>query len=185
VQAEGAASVATHSPARSLIALSEVRRMGAEAMAELESILGELSPEPTGLDRASLAGGRGIEWLVGRACESGLDVSLEVHGEARTEAGVELSVYRIVQEALTNVRKHAPRARAHVDIARSPTCVDVEVTNGHAMSSPRNTRVPGAGQGLVGMRERVAVFGGELETGPIPGGGFRVRASLPLRADAK
>jgi signal transduction histidine kinase len=106
-------------------------------------------------------------------------VHLVVEGDhTAVPAAVDVSVYRIVQEALTNVLKHAGAARAEVAIGCADEAVTIEVTDD-------GTRAPGGraqagGHGLVGMRERVAVFGGELRAGPRPGGGFAVRARLPL-----
>jgi signal transduction histidine kinase len=91
--------------------------------------------------------------------------------------GLDLSAYRIVQEALTNVVRHAGPATARVHIRYAPAAVDIEVTD-----DGRGGRPPGRGHGIVGMRERAALYGGSLEAGPLPGGGFRVAARLPLDA---
>jgi signal transduction histidine kinase len=90
-------------------------------------------------------------------------------------AGVDLSAFRIVQEALTNTLKHAQASRASVIIRRSHGGLDVEIAD-DGVGPTAN----GDGQGLIGMRERVALFDGELETGPAPGGGFAVHARFPL-----
>jgi signal transduction histidine kinase len=101
-------------------------------------------------------------------------------------AGVELSAYRIVQEALTNVVKHAGPARAQVTIRYRDRDLTVEVTDdGRGTVTSGSDGRAGTGHGLIGMRERVAAFGGDLETGPRPGGGFRVVARLPLAADQR
>ena len=107
-------------------------------------------------------------------------LELTVEGEARPlSPGVDLAAYRVVQEALTNTLKHAGAARAEVSIRYGDTALELAVTNdGHVR---RNGRV---GHGLVGMRERVALYGGEFEAGPRAGGGYAVRASLPLDVPA-
>jgi signal transduction histidine kinase len=92
---------------------------------------------------------------------------------------VDVSAYRIVQEALTNVRKHAGPAHAEVTVRYATDALEVEVRDdGRGASVPRNE----GGHGLLGMRERVALCGGDLQAGPRPGGGWRVRARLPLEA---
>jgi signal transduction histidine kinase len=130
--------------------------------------------------------------------EAGLPVALEVEGPARDlPPGVDLSAYRIVQEALTNVLRHAGPARARVRLAYAADALEIEVADDGLGSPPEAGAVGGGadlpasdgGHGLIGMRERVAMFGGELRAGPAPGGGFAVRAVLPLsttatRADA-
>jgi signal transduction histidine kinase len=96
-------------------------------------------------------------------------------------AGVDLSAYRIVQEALTNVVKHAGPAHAQVTIGYRDQDVTVEVIDdGRGAVTPADDGRMGSGHGLIGMRERVAAFGGDLQVGPRPGGGFRVAARLPL-----
>ena len=99
-------------------------------------------------------------------------------------AGVDLSAYRIVQEALTNVVKHAGPARAQVVVGYGDRDVTVEVTDdGRGAVTLAGDGRAGSGHGLIGMRERVATFGGDLEVGPRPDGGFRVAARLPFAAD--
>jgi len=98
-------------------------------------------------------------------------------------AGLELAAYRLIQEALTNVRKHAPASRVQVRVCYEPDRVRVEVSDDGGPSGAVGDPVLGAsgvGHGLIGMRERVNVYDGRLEAGPVPGGGFRVEAILPL-----
>jgi signal transduction histidine kinase len=96
------------------------------------------------------------------------------------DQGVKISLYRIAQEALTNVRKHAPGARATVIVRYLPQAVEVDVTNDGALRPAPSEAPPGAGQGLVGIRERAAVFGGSVDAGPTEDGGFDVRVRLPF-----
>jgi signal transduction histidine kinase len=108
----------------------------------------------------------------------GVTVELLVDGDpGPIDQGLAMSLYRVVQEALTNVRKHAPGARAWVELRYRPDGVEVEVTNtGSGEQSSRS--VPGAGHGLIGIAERAALYGGSADAGPTREGGFRVRARL-------
>jgi signal transduction histidine kinase len=119
--------------------------------------------------------------------KAGLAVRLQVEGRpAPLPAGVDLSAYRIVQEALTNVVKHAGPARAQVAIRYRDQEVTVEVIDdGRGVAAPTGDGRARVGHGLIGMHERVAVFGGDLEAGPRPDGGFRVAARLPLAAEQR
>jgi len=114
-------------------------------------------------------------------------VKLQVEGTpAPLPAGVDLSAYRIVQEALTNVVKHAGPATAQVTICYRDHEVTVEVTDdGRGVGAVAGDGRKGTGHGLIGMSERVAAFGGDLEVGPRPGGGFRVAARLPVAAERR
>jgi signal transduction histidine kinase len=159
-------------------AFRSIETTGREALVELRRLLGVLrggedepatTPQP-GLDR--------LDALVEQVRAAGLRVDLRVEGEpTQLPAGVDLSAYRIVQEALTNTLKHAGRADAEVIVRFEPSAVEVEVLdNGSGPSTHPN----GFGHGLVGMRERVALYGGSLEAGSRNGHGFVVRARLPL-----
>src|SRR5207244_12583696 len=97
------------------------------------------------------------------------------------DPAMEMSLYRIVQEALTNVRKHAPMARAHVTLRYLAPQVEVEVVNGPRVPSAKTDSLPGFGRGLIGIRERAALFDGEASAGPTVEGGFRASARLPLQ----
>ncbi len=122
--------------------------------------------------------------LAGSLRAAGLDVSLSIDGDhTALPPAVNVSAYRIVQEALTNVLKHAGPARAEVTVGCADSAVTIEVTD-DGSGNPASPAVPGEGeagegQGLAGMRERVALFGGDLRAGPRPGGGFSVCARLP------
>ncbi len=110
---------------------------------------------------------------------AGLDVELELDGDLDgLPPGRALAGYRILQEALTNALKHAPGARVRVSVVRSPTSVEIEVLQDQDARKPAEAE---GGQGLIGMRERVALYGGELAVGPAAGGGYQVRALLPLQ----
>jgi len=158
-------------------ALLIVEGTGREALAEMRRMVGvlrrpeeapALAPQPT-LDR--------IEQLVEKAREAGLPVDLSIEGEAvQLPAGVDLTAYRLVQEGLTNALKHARAKRAEVRVRYADGQVEVTVTDDGSGGS----KGEGGGHGLVGMRERVSVYGGELEAGPRPEGGFRLRARLPV-----
>jgi signal transduction histidine kinase len=117
--------------------------------------------------------------LVDQLREAGLPVELHVAGDRRElPVGIELSAYRIVQEALTNALKHAGEASARVDIRYGTDSLELEIADdGTGVSTP----VSSGGHGLVGMRERVALYGGRLDTGRQPSGGFVVRVLLPIR----
>jgi signal transduction histidine kinase len=111
--------------------------------------------------------------------EAGLPIELRVDGDARElPLGIELSAYRIVQEALTNALKYARGARARVDLRYAPDALEVEVVNAGGAGRP-GIEPAHDGRGLIGMRERVGLFGGQLEAGPT-GDGYRVVARLPL-----
>ena len=112
--------------------------------------------------------------------EAGLPVDFEVDGDRRQlPVGIELSAYRIVQEALTNVLKHAGHARAAVHLSYGPEMLELEISDDGAGGS--QAQIPGGGQGLVGMRERVSLYGGKFDADSRPGGGFAVHVLLPLK----
>src|SRR5262249_10947802 len=117
--------------------------------------------------------------LIERVRVAGLRVELRREGTAaRLPVGVDLSAYRIVQEGLTNAAKYAPGARVEVVLRQRADALEIEVCDDGA-GGPRAAELTGGGHGLLGMRERVALFGGELEAGPA-GAGYRVRAALPI-----
>jgi signal transduction histidine kinase len=131
-----------------------------------------LAPQPSLAD---------VERLVGQVRAAGLPVALHVEGKPRQlPLGVDLSAYRVVQEALTNALKHAGAARAEVLLRYGADALELEVRDDGRGSKNGHS----GGHGLVGMRERVTVFGGEFDAGPRPEGGFGVRVRLPLGASA-
>jgi signal transduction histidine kinase len=159
--------------------LEKIENSGRQALAETRRLLGVLRDpaEETGL--APQPGIGELDTLADTVRAAGLRVNLAVTGDPATlPAAADVSVYRIVQEALTNVLKHAGPARADVTIGCADEEVTIEITD-NGTGRPRNGTLA-SGHGLAGMRERAAVFGGEVAAGPRPGGGFAVRARLPL-----
>jgi len=170
-------------PAEALLALRAVEVTGRGALEELRRILGLLrDDEPEQPSLAPAPGVADLGELAGTVRAAGIPVTLLVTGETATlPAAVSLTVYRIVQEALTNVVKHARDAEASVRVRLGPDGVLVTVSDngcGTAVTRPAGSS-GAAGHGIVGMRERAAAFGGTLEAGPTPGG-FRVSAFLPV-----
>jgi signal transduction histidine kinase len=158
-------------------ALLIVEQTGREALAEMRRMVGVLRrPEeaPALAPQPSL---EHLDQLVAKAREAGLAVELRVEGEpVQLAAGLDLTAYRLIQEGLTNSLKHARAQRAEVVVRYSDGHVELNVSDdGRGVGSG-----DGGGHGLVGMRERVSVYGGELEAGPRPEGGYRLRAKLPI-----
>ncbi len=158
-------------------ALLVVERTGREALAEMRRMVGVLRrPEeaPALAPQPSL---EHLDRLVESAREAGLPVDLRVKGEAvQLPAGVDLTAYRLVQEGLTNALKHAEATRAEVLVNYGDGQIEVVVSDDGRGAGGGD----GSGHGLVGMRERVSVYGGELDAGPRPEGGYRLRARLPV-----
>src|SRR6185312_16969449 len=120
-----------------------------------------------------------LDELIASVRAAGLDVTVERTGGGALPRALDLSAYRIGQEALTNVLKHAGAGRAHVRVEQSGRRLDLEITDdGARPAAPVN----GSGHGLIGMQERVALFGGTFDAGARPEGGFAVRARLPIEA---
>jgi signal transduction histidine kinase len=120
-----------------------------------------------------------LDRLVEQAREAGLPVEVQIEGKAKElPAGLDLTAYRLVQEALTNAIKHAQATRAEVLVRYEDGAVELEVVDDGRGASDGSSE--SGGHGLVGMRERVTVYGGELEAGPRPEGGFALRARLPI-----
>jgi signal transduction histidine kinase len=181
VQASGVRRLLRPDQEREREALLVVERTGREALAEMRRMVGvlrrpeeapALAPQPS-LDHVSR--------LVEQAREAGLPVELRIEGEAmQLPAGVDLTAYRLVQEGLTNVVKHAQATRAEVLVNYGESYLEVTVRDDGSGVGNGGGGGGGGGHGLVGMRERVSVYGGELDAGPQPGGGYRLRAKLPL-----
>jgi signal transduction histidine kinase len=157
--------------------LASIERTGKEALAEMRRLVGVLRRQDEGPELAPLPGVAHLEPLLGRMSEAGVSVRLRIEGtEAPLPPGIDLAAYRIVQEALTNTLRHAGAEHANVLVRYGDDALELEVVDdGNAAASPN-----GAGHGLDGMRERVALYGGEVQTGRLDGGGFMVRARLPL-----
>jgi signal transduction histidine kinase len=181
VQSGAARRIVERDPERAAAAAELVRDTGREALAELRHLFG---PVRRGEGEA-LSGPpsiRRIDDLVARARAAGLAVRLSVEGEpVELPTGVDLTAYRVVQEALTNTLKHAGKAHATVSIAYEPDEVVLAVEDDGGERGAAAALVEGGGYGLLGMRERVAVYGGVLQAGPQDGAGYAVRVRLPTR----
>jgi signal transduction histidine kinase len=170
-------------PTRAREAVAAIEATANQAMAEMRRALGILrATEPSGAALAPLPGLDQLPSLLDQIRAAGLPVDLTVEGTPRPLAtSIDLSLYRIVQEALTNALKHAKAARAEVVVGYAAHDVTVEVTDDGRGTSPSPARSQGAG--TIGMQERVALFGGELRVGPRPQGGYTVRVCLPVSAE--
>jgi signal transduction histidine kinase len=197
VQAGAAREVLATMPDEAEAALRAVESAGRTAMTELRHLLGLLAPaqngddEPYGGDLAPQPGMSRLSPLIDRIAFAGLPVEVRISGESRPlPTGIDVTAYRIIQEALTNALKHGDGTKAEVTVRYAEHYLRVEVLNsgpsvlsGDA-SRPRSRPVAdpahGAGRGLLGLRERVAVYGGDLDARRRLGGGYRVRARIPL-----
>jgi signal transduction histidine kinase len=162
-------------------ALDVIAVTGRETVDEMRTLLGVLRSDEDLAGLRPQPGLADLEQLAAGVCEAGLPVTIRIEGVRRAlPPSLELSAFRIVQEALTNALKHAGPASALVTVRYEDGAVEVEITD----SGGGPGAAPGIGHGLVGMRERAAMFGGELDAGQPDGGGFRVRARLPLSVPA-
>jgi signal transduction histidine kinase len=176
VQAGAAEEVLRSAPERALDPVRAVQETGREALAEMSRLVGLLRDDRAELGLEPQPGLADLDVLVEQVREAGLPVDVRVEGEPRhVPLGVDLSAYRVVQEALTNALKHAGDARAAVLVRYRPDALEVEVSD----NGPGGSNGHVGGHGLIGMRERIAIFGGEFDAGPRADGGFRVRAVLP------
>ena len=158
-------------------ALRGVEETGRRALSEMRHLLGALRPDGEGAELSPQPGMAGLDRLLQEVREAGLPVRLEVHGEPVPLPGpIDLAVYRIAQEGLTNVLKHARASHADVSIRYAPRMLQVEVRDDGDGPQPSD----GLGHGLVGIRERVKIYDGKLAAGPGPDGGFVLSARLPL-----
>ncbi|MEV5282865.1 sensor histidine kinase [Streptomyces sp. NPDC052811] len=183
MQASVAGFVAEDRPEEAVKALALIEQTGRDALHEMRRLLGMLrdgegqAQDPELLPTPGLAD---LDQLVARTAESGLRAELRISGDRRElPAPLELAVYRIAQEALTNVIKHADAGHVRASLTYGEDSVGIEVVDD---GRGAQGSVGSASHGLVGMRERVAVYDGELEAGPLPGEGFRVSARIPLEA---
>ncbi|GAA1577912.1 sensor histidine kinase [Streptomyces globosus] len=197
VQAGAAREVLATLPGEAEAALSAVENAGRATMTELRHLLGLLAPAQNGDDEVygqdltpqpSLSR---LSPLIDRVAFAGLPVEVRISGEPRPlPSGIDVTAYRIIQEALTNALKHGDGAKAQVSVRYAEHCLRVEVLNsgpsvltGDALGALRHPDPGGAhgtGRGLLGLRERVAVYGGDLDARRRLGGGYRVRAKIPL-----
>jgi signal transduction histidine kinase len=185
VQAGVGAHVIDSDPAEAKKALEAISHTSRTTLSEIRRMLGVLRAD-SDAEYAPAPGLADLDKLVRDVRAAGIDVDVRAEGDPNPDLppGVEFTAYRIVQEALTNVIKHAGKARAVVVVRHAPAALGIEVTddgrgiNGHTPDA-KNGRT---GHGLMGMRERVGVYGGAFEAGPRTGGGFRVAATLPYGA---
>ena len=182
VQAGAGERVLDENPEQTRQALLSIRETGSQTLVELRRLLGLLRLTQEALSLAPQPGIARLGMLVDEVRAAGLQTQLQLEGQPKPLApGIELSAYRIVQEALTNVRKHAGPANAEVVVCYGADDVTLEVRDDGRGNGDANGTGDGSGHGLIGMRERVALYGGSLEAGPLPGGGFLIRARLPLQ----
>jgi signal transduction histidine kinase len=164
-------------PAEDSEALEDVERAGRTALAEMRRLLGAMRERGSGAELEPQPGLDDLDALVARVRSAGLPVRLDVEGDpVPLPRTLDLSAYRIVQEALTNVLKHAGATHAEVVVRHQPDALELEIRDDGR--GPSNGGSPG--HGLVGIRERVKLYGGEMSAGPVNGGGFLLSASLRL-----
>ena len=182
IQAQGAQRALDAAPEQSRSALASIEEAGRTGMAEMRRLLALLVATEDEVGTAPQPSLEQVPDLVARVREAGLRVDLSVDGAVRAlPAGVELAGYRVVQEAMTNALKHAEQSPVQVHISYETDHLDIEVRDRGPASEPvaRSTGA-GGGHGLVGMRERVSLYGGTLSAGSRPEGGFVVHARLPI-----
>jgi signal transduction histidine kinase len=181
VQAGVALHLMDERPEQARTALTAIKQASQETLNELRTALGVLRQGDGVAPRRPAPGLADLDDLVGRAASAGLDVSTVVSGTPRpVSAGVDLAAFRIVQEALTNVVRHAGSAIARVSVEYGDRELTVQVDDDGRGVSATEIGLPGAGSGIAGMRERVTALGGTLWAGSRTGGGFRVVARLPI-----
>ena len=162
---------------RERLALETIEATGREALTEMRRLVGLLRDQGATPEFAPQPSMRSVSVLVGTVREAGLPVELAVEGEpAELAPGVDLAAYRVIQEALTNALKYAGPARAWVTVRWKASELELEIANDGRTEAGGD----GGGHGLVGLQERVSLVGGSIESGPRGGGGFVVKAHLPL-----
>jgi signal transduction histidine kinase len=179
LQAGAAEQVLASAPDKARAAARTVEAKGREALGELRELLGVLHDDAQATPRSPQPSLSELDTLIAEVAHTGLPVELHVHGKpSALPVGVDVSAYRIIQEALTNALKHAGPVPTTVTLDYMPDSVTVEILDdGNAI---RQRPADSPGHGLIGMRERVALYHGELQTGPRPDAGYMVRARLPL-----
>jgi signal transduction histidine kinase len=185
VQAEGAKRMMERDPRRAQSALEQIEGTGRAALVEMRRVLGVLRKDGEGVVRTPQPGTQTLDMLVHGAQEAGLDVRVAIEGDRKTlPAGVDVSVFRIIQEALTNSLKHAGPTRADVLLKYDDHAIEVEIVDGGIVNGydPPEVDPDNPQHGLLGMKERVSLYGGEIITGPCEDGrnGYRVWARIPL-----
>ncbi|WP_017599462.1 sensor histidine kinase, partial [Nocardiopsis lucentensis] len=177
VQAGTALYLMENEPERAAEALATIKATSKDTLTELRGMLGVLRSADEAAPRSPVRGLDRVGELVEGARRAGIEVRVETAGRPRRlPVGTDTAAYRTVQEALTNVVRHSGAASATVRIDHRDTSLDIEVTDdGHGTVGP-----PEPGNGITGMAERAALLGGTVDARPLDGGGFRVRAHLPL-----
>jgi signal transduction histidine kinase len=184
LHAGAAQRVVESKPALAAEALANIETAGRQALGDIERMLGILRAPDEGESLDKQPGVGQVRALCRQVSDAGVPVDLRVEGSERSlPASLDLTAYRIVQEALTNTLKHAGRTQASVTLRYAPDALVIEVLDAGrgAAAAPGG----GGGRGLAGMRERVAIFGGELQAGPRSEGGYAVRARLPLEREGR
>ena len=178
IQAAAAKRVVSSDPAQAAEALAAIEEAGHDALTEMRRLLGLLRPDEPAADMSPQPGLARLEALVAQMDEAGLAVTVETSGEPEPLAtGIDLNVYRIIQESLTNSLRHGgPGNAATVRLSYQPDRIDVEIADKGRGAAASDT---GGGHGLLGMKERVMLLDGEFTAGPRRGGGFVVKASIP------
>jgi signal transduction histidine kinase len=178
IQAGAAGAALDHDPALARPPIEAIRTTGQQALIEMRRLLGILRTDEPPMTLAPQPGLGSLDFLVCQARDAGLAVDVAIGGSSVTlPTGLDVALYRVVQEALTNVRKHARASKASVEICFDRSAVEVIVADdGSAVPDPRAE----PGHGLIGMRERVSLYGGTFDAGPGADGGWRVRARLPI-----
>jgi signal transduction histidine kinase len=180
VQAGVALHLMDNRPEQARTALTAIKQASNEALSELRSVLEVLREGYEDPPRSPTTGLAHLDDLVAKTEGAGLRVTRRVEGTPKPlPPRVDLAAFRIVQEALTNATRHAGDAHATIRIGYGERDLTVQIDD----DGPGTSNAPGGGQGIPGMRERATALGGDLEAGPLPAGGFRVRARLPLRDD--
>ena len=181
VQAGAARTVVDRDPAAAREAIAHVEETGRAGLAEMRRLIGVLTDADEAASTAPMPGLAELDPLLDTVRAAGLPVEVVRTGTPRDlPAGADLAAYRVIQESLTNALKHAGPASARVSMDFAPDRLTIEVAD----DGRGPTQDPGVGHGLIGMRERVGVFGGSLRTGERPGGGFVVRAEIPVEDGA-
>ncbi len=183
VQAGAARRILDEQPEEARTAIAAIESTGREALTEMRRLLGVLRSGEPAAPLEPQQGLAGLGALIANASRGGVAVELVIDGEPRTlPAGLDLAAYRIVQEALTNTVKHAAPARATIRVRYEPDAIELDIRDDGARAQVADRQLPG--HGLVGMEERVRLFGGTFRAGPDAPSGFRIAARLPIGAPA-